>query len=578
MSTHKHIDFICVAVLFCTLLVTVLFMNGEALGIKVIAADDDPDSGYTATDHFTGNDQNGDWKDPNATVITLKGDSISVSGGGAYAYDGDVIITNAGHFILSGSLSDGSIIVDAYASSKVWIKLDGVDIHCQDGPCLRIEKAKKVFLTLAGGSENSFTDGGSYSEEMITQGIRAAICADDDLTINGSGSLTVKGKYRHGIDCNDDLVITGGTLTVNAVKDGLHINNNLRIMAAQITIEAEDDGILIQGKTGDDGSLTEGSGYFYMESGSLSVEAEDEAIKAYGAVTVAGGTLELRTDIGQGHHGIKSDTSITVDGGSISVLQSYEGFAAPAITVNDGEVAVYPYDDGFNASAGGGDSFSMPGGQGGTGTFDASASANSQDSTDMTPPEGGAAGSETSQSCGITINGGSVTIINKSGSDADGLDSNGSIYINGGTVLVSLVNNGNNCALDYGSESGGVCEITGGTVIAAGNYSMAEGFSEGSSQCSLLYIVSEGVPAGTTVKLVSASDETVLLEQKVPASFSAIVLSCPEIRQGESYRIWCGDSCEEITIDSVSSSFGDAVSGGFNGPQGQGGGRQPGRP
>ena len=120
----------------------------------------------------------------------------------------------------------------------------------------------------------------------------------------------------------------------------------------------------------------------------------------------------------------------------------------------------------------------------------------------------------------IKISGGDLTIINDSGQDADGIDSNGDIIITGGNIRVSLVNNGNNCALDCASESGGVAEISGGTIVACGNYSMAEQFDRSSSQVSLLYTYSEGAAAGTRVALEDKKGN-VLIEYEVPQAFSS---------------------------------------------------------
>ena len=165
----------------------------------------------------------------------------------------------------------------------------------------------------------------------------------------------------------------------------------------------------------------------------------------------------------------------------------------------------------------------------------------------------------------IHVSGGSLTVINSVARDADGLDSNGDIIISGGVIRVSLTNSGSNSALDYGSESGGVMEISGGEVIACGSYAMAEGFDDSSSQCSILYNIKRGAPAGTTVALED-SEGNVILSYEAPCSFSSVAISCPEMQMGETYLIAIGDSVEEITLDSVSASFGDAQSEGFGGP------------
>ncbi len=293
MASHRKIDSVCLIITAVTLLITVLFMCGESLGIRVIAADDGADAEYVSNEHFTGNDQNGTWDASSATVITLKGDSITISGGGAYAFGREVFITEGGRYLVSGELENGSIVVDAYKSSKVWIRLSGVTITREDDACIRVEQAKKVFITLTEGTENVLTSGETYSEKAAAEGRNGAIWSDDDLTVNGSGTLTVKAGYKHGIDANDDLVITGGTLHIEAAGDGLHANSNIRIMDAEIVIVAGDDGVQVQGKKDDSGEIKEGSGYFYMESGSLTVFAIDKGLNTYGETQTPGGTRRI---------------------------------------------------------------------------------------------------------------------------------------------------------------------------------------------------------------------------------------------------------------------------------------------
>lgn len=245
MSTHRHIDAICVAVLIVTLLITVLFMNGEALGIRVIVDEDAEEHGGDAW--FTVNDRDGAWDTAGATVITLNGNSAAVSGGGAYAYDGDVVISSAGKYVLSGTLDDGCIFVDAEKSAKVWIMLNGVDISCSDGPCMDVEQADKVFLTLAEGSTNSMAATG-FSSEAQEAGKDGTVFARDDLTVNGTGSLTVNAPASHGIVGNDDLVIAGGSVTVTAAQDALHANDGMNIAGALLLLTAGDDGIALTGE------------------------------------------------------------------------------------------------------------------------------------------------------------------------------------------------------------------------------------------------------------------------------------------------------------------------------------------
>ena len=493
MSTHKNINLICVIAIVLAMLVTVAFMNGERLGLTSVV-DEDAET-FTESKYFTANDLDGDWdaSEPTAT-ITLNGDSAKISGNGAYYYDGDVYITGGGKYVVSGSLDDGSIIVDAYNSSKVWVLLNGVDIYCSDNAAFRVDKADKVFLTLAEGTENSLESGSEYSDSALNDNINGAVWAADDLTINGSGSLTVTAGYKHGIKVKDSLTVTGGTIVINAAQDGIHTNDEFLFASADLTITAGDDAV-------------------------------------------------------------HSDTTIYAESGTILITDCYEGFEAHVIEMAGGNITIYTRDDGFNAN-GGSDSF-------GFGNFGNFGGMSGQENNSETEDASEDVSSEEDE-CYISISGGKLTIINETANDADGLDSNGDIYITGGDIRISLPSSGNNCAIDYGSESGGVCEISGGTVIACGSYSMAESFDSTSAQCSALYNFSNGAAAGTFLELYG-SDGTVLLSWEVPCSFNSVNLSSPKMQTGETYTLVIGDQYDEIEISEISASYGDAQSGGFGG-------------
>ena len=597
MSTHKNIDTVCVVVLVFTLLLTILFMNGESLGIQAVM--DEDQEYHSGHSYFTANDMNGNWDSSSATMITLNGKSARISGNGAYVYDGNVVIHNAGRYVISGSLEDGSIIVDTYRSAKVWILLDGVDITCSDDACFQVEQADKVFLTLADGSENRMTSGESWTETALAEKHGGVIFARDDLTINGSGSLTVTGGIKHGIDGNDDIVIAGGTIFISTPRDGIHAKESIRIREASVTVEAEDDGLVVKNE----------DGYLYIESGTVMLTVEDDAIHTAGDITIAGGEITVSA----GDDAIHSDVSVTIAGGTILIGTCYEGIEAPAITIAGGDTTIYPRDDGLNASSGssmdlfggmgfGGDPGFEMGDMGGHGheermqeapdlqgemqmppqmpegmeefpsmpenmqmpAFEGNPGMESEEPPPMPenpemPADAGDSGTEDEDLPYIHITGGTLTVINETATDADGLDSNGDILISGGTVRVSLVNMGSNSALDYGSENGGVCEITGGNVIACGSYSMAEGFDSTSAQCSILYTYSAGEVGGTTVSLED-TEGNVLVSYEVPCSFSSVVLSIPELEIGESYLLLIGENAEEITLNEVSAAFGDAQS------------------
>ena len=529
MSTHKSIDAVCVVVLVLTLLLTLLFINGERFGIRVVT--DEDAEGSSA--FFTVNDLRGDWNSASATVITLSGDTASVRGGGAYFYDGSVVIANGGRYVLRGALDDGNIVVKARNDAKVWLLLDGITLSCSDDACLRVDQADKVFLTLADGSDNSMTSGENYSPEALADKTDGVIFSHDDLTINGSGSLTVTAAFRHGIAANDELVITGGRLHVSAPQDAVHANEGLRVRNAMITAEAGDDALALSGA----------EALLLLESGSFRLSAAQDGIHSGGEVRIAGGSLEIMA----GDDGIHSDTGVSLSGGTVLIEECYEGIEAPTIDVSGGEITIYPTDDGLNAGNGSG-SF---------GPF---------------PP----AAAETDGETWIRISGGTLTVVNAGARDADGLDSNGDILISGGVIRISLPAGGTNSALDYGSESGGVCTVSGGEIVACGSFSMAESFDASSTQCAILYNFSEGAEAGTTVSLETLDGRT-LLSYTPPCSFSSVALSSPEMRLGETYRIVIGDDAEEITLSETAAAYGNAASSMFDGSMNWGGMQRPGR-
>ena len=259
-------------------------------------------------------------------------------------------------------------------------------------------------------------------------------------------------NYQHAVVCNNDLVITGGKISVTAPQDGLHANDSVRIAEADLTIQAGDDGIT----AGND----DGTSYFYMESG------------------------------------------------SVAIPSCYEGIEAIDIIIAGGAIDIMPVDDGINANGG--------------------------------------------SSSSITITDGRIRIVNPTGRDADGLDSNGSIDISGGNLFISVNGSGSNCAIDCGSENGGACKISGGTVIAAGGSGMAEGFDSSSEQCFIMQTVTT-TDADTPVTLKNEAGDT-LLSETVPCSFSSIILSTPDLQMGETCTVQVGDTETEVVVDNSSAS------------------------
>lgn len=494
MSTHKYIDRLCIIVLALTLLLTVTFMNGEKLGLKVIT-DEDAET-YSGSTYFTKNDKDGDWEENEYTThISLDGSDGTIDGNGAYFLNGNLVISQAGWYVISGSLEDGKIVVDASDSSKVWIKLNGVTINCSDDACLRVNQADKVFLTLADGTENSFTSGSSYSEEALSDNTGGTIFSHDDLTINGSGSLTVTAEYKHGLDVNDSLVITGGNIKVTAPQDGIYVNDSFRLMDATLILDVGDDGV-------------------------------------------------------------HSDDELYIESGTVLISSSYEGFEAVTVDIVGGDITIYSTDDGINAN--GGSTMMGPGNMNGGppplppdhgGSNMGDNSSNTNDGTNNTSSQ-----TEDKETY-IRISGGNLTIINENGRDADGLDSNGSIYIDGGNIRISLPGEGTNNAIDYGSESGGECIVTGGTVLAFGGSGMVEEFSSNSTQCAVLYNLDSSIEGGTVFRVLDENGDEIMSYSPVN-NYTSVGFSSPELTVGKTYSIMYGNHTDELTPESLAVSVG----------------------
>ena len=397
--------------------VTVVDGSAEA---TVLEADG---SGY----EFSGRDLDPSYDEAAATVI-LSDDGVTVDGSGVTVDGADVTITAAGTYLITGTLSEGSITVAAGEEDKVQLVLSGVSVHNSDGPALYVRSGDKVFLTLADGTDNALTDGSGYTVTDGDTELDAAVFSRSDLTINGGGSLTVTGSNKHGVVSKDDLVVVGCDLIVTAQNAALSGKDCVKIAEASLNLTAGTDGIrsdndedaecgYVYIHSGDITVRSDSDGIqavtaLFVAGGSLTVDATDDCLSCDGSITITGGVLKLTS----GDDGVHADGTLTVDGGEITVTAA-EGLEATVITINDGVIDITASDDGINAA---------------------------QKSTAYTPL--------------VEINGGTITIVMGAG-DTDGVDSNGSIIINGGTLNVT-----GSSTFDY--DGSGV--INGGTVIVNG--------------------------------------------------------------------------------------------------------------
>lgn len=553
--------------LFATALLAVTVTAGVVSGCASTTTDSTSDgtTASTSIDAATNEPSiqtlladNQDWADdaPEAADAGDRTASITLSGSSASSDDdsvnidgGTVTITQAGTYTVSGTLDDGQIAVAAGDSDTVVIVLDGAHITSSTTAALAMTAGDGLVVQLADGSDNSLTDATSYAEDAE---VNAALYSSADMRIFGSGALTVDGRGNDGITGKDGLliesgsltvsaaddairgkdwlVVTGGTFALTAGGDGLLSDNDTDIdrgfvylKDGTVTITAAGDGVQAEtdllvgggtlditagggaGQTIDENVSTKGlkSGqYIVVEGGTLDIDASDDTLNTNGSAHVAGGTLTLAS----GDDGVHADQSLLVSGGTTQITESEEGLEAAQVVISGGDTDVVSNDDGVNASDGSGDS-QAPGQQQTTSTSDVS----------------------------LTITGGTLAV----DAQGDGLDSNGTIEISGGTTVVSGPTASDNGALD----TEGAFTISGGTLLALGSSGMAVSPDADSAQSFVATNLSSSQQAGTVGHVV-AEDGTVLASFTATKKFQSVVYSSPEVTSGSSYTVQTGGSAD----------------------------------
>lgn len=554
-------------------------------------ASDDDDDMFTSQDKEIGYDEQ------NSTIIELNGSTAKCSSNAVKISDNTITISDEGTYIISGTLDDGTIIVDADDTDKTQIVLNNATIHSKTSAPIYVRSADKVFITTANGSKNTLSNSGEYTQ-IDDNNIDSVIFSKDDLTLNGSGALTISTENGHGVVSKDDLVVTCGDYNITATGHGLSGKDSVRIADGNFKITSGKDGI--HAENADDAS----EGFMYLAGGTFDItasgdglsaenylkvedgkytlltgggstnasqknddfmgrgfEAQTEtsddttstkAVKATGDITINGGTFEMNSaddalhsnanltvnngsfNISAGDDGAHADSKLSVTNGTINITTSYEGLEGTTIDISNGNITLVASDDGLNAAGGNDQSgFERPDGMGGR--MDNFASDSSSDSN-------------------INISGGTLNI-NASG---DGIDSNGNITISGGNIFVSGPENDGNASLDYGIDA----TITGGTFISAGSSGMAQNFGSSSTQCTMMVTV-DSQSAGSTITLTDSNGKEII-SWNAEKSFNSVIISTPEITKGSEYTLKAGNSETTITME-------DTIYGSSNGMGGMGG-------
>ena len=245
---------------------------------------------FSSADMFTERDLAGTYEESGAVYVTLSGDGITGETDGVAINGQTVTITAEGTYIFSGTLSEGQIVVDA-DNAKVQIVFDNVDITCASSAAVYVKSAEKVFVTLAEGSQNTLRNTDEYVA-IDDNNIDAVIFAKSDLTLNGTGSLTIVSAEGYGIVSKDDLKITGGTYDITAAGHALSGKDSVRIADGTFILTAEKDGI--HAENADD----EEKGYIYIADGDFTITSDGDGMDASNIVQIEDGTFDITAGSG----------------------------------------------------------------------------------------------------------------------------------------------------------------------------------------------------------------------------------------------------------------------------------------
>ena len=409
---------------------------------------------------YTSEETKGTYGDYTASINLS---SMSVSGSGASISETTIKITSAGTYYFTGMTSDANIVVEADKDADVILVFDNVNITSTKTAVINGIKANSITVNLAEGSSNTFTDSSTYTVFTEDDEPNATVFSKTDLIINGSGKLTINANYQDAIASKDTLKIVNTNLVINAADDGIRGKDSVTIKDSNITIKSSGDGIK---STNTDESL----GYVVIDGGTINIETARDGIQAESVLTISNATITIKTTGNTNQKdadgesisskGLKAGKEITVNSGNITINSTDDSIHSNGtLIINGGTLTINSGDDGIHADGMiviNGGTFNITAAEG----IEATYVKINEGTINISASDDGINAGRKSNDYAVTIeiNGGYITIKMGSG-DTDGIDSNGNLYINGGTVDIT-----GNSAFDYD----GTAEYNGGTIIVNG--------------------------------------------------------------------------------------------------------------
>ena len=569
----------------------------------------EPAAAIVVEDLFTDRDRRDTYDSAKCARITLNGDSATCESNAVKIEGSTVTILDEGSYVLSGTLTDGQIIVNAAKEDKTQLVLSGAQITSSNGAAICVLQADKVFITLAEGTENLVQNGGSFAAVGDTN-VDGAVFSKEDLTLNGSGSLSVVSPAGHGIVSKDTLIVTGGNYTIDSASHGMEGKDSVCVDGGNFKVDAGKDGI--HAENNDDTSL----GFVYVAEGTFDLTCGGDGISAAGNMQLDGGSYIIETGggsenaqkqtsdrwgnmgpgfggfqpggggfggggmggrPGQGGRtadntsmvtttedstsikGIKSAAELVINGGSYDLNCADDGVHANGnLTVTGGSFTIATGDDGLHAD----ETLTISGG-----SIDISESYEGLEGQHVKITDGqvklkasddglnAAGGSDQSGFGGVRgdqFGGGRP--------GGFGGNSNGSIVISGGVVDIT--------ASGDGVDANGTLQITGGSTTICGptqgdtatlDYDVSGiitgGCFVGTGSSGMGHTLTgsgQGVisvrasgAAQTQIKLTDSNGK-VLIEHEPGLDFNVVILSSPDIQSGQSYQLTVGNQTNPV--------------------------------
>lgn len=269
-----------------------------------------------------------------ATAVTLSESGAEIKGPGARFEKGVLTISTGGAYRLSGSLSDGQVVVDTGEEKQdVQLILDGLSIRCAGDAALYIRRAGDTDIFTMPDTENRLVSGMERELVADSKASGAALYAEDDIDLHGPGTLVVEGYINNGIGCKNDIDILGGSCTIVAVNSGLKGNESVEISGGNLSVVCGNDGI----KTDD--AEKEGKGTIYITGGSITVEAGDQGLCSVRDIVLSGGTLAVQAQADGLKAGDKTTPGkVEISGGESRIVSGNDAIDAATLTVTGGSL------------------------------------------------------------------------------------------------------------------------------------------------------------------------------------------------------------------------------------------------